>query len=352
VTLLVQVTPPYPVLIAPRLLGSLAGHIAQRRLALVCDSHTEALFGDRVQAELEHHDREVVRLAVPAGEASKSLTQLAALLEAMAEAGLDRQSAVVALGGGVVSDLAGFTAACFMRGVAWYTCPTSLLAMVDASVGGKTGVNLPQGKNLVGAFWQPRAVFADVEALRTLPEREFKQGAVEVFKHGLLADPWLLTHFFDPRFAPGGPGGFLVEIISRSIKVKADLVAADPLEQGPRAYLNLGHTLGHALEAHSQHRLPHGDAVAYGLLFAALLAKQRGWSDETARVQQLLAWLEPAPLSVADFDELLPYLHRDKKNIASKLRFVLLPEPNRPILADDVNEAELRAAWRTLQEAL
>jgi 3-dehydroquinate synthase len=352
VTLLVRLTPPYPVLIAPGLLGDLAGHIAQRRLALIGDSHTDALFGDAVQAGLERHDKAVVRLVVPAGEASKSFTQLAALLEAMVEAGLDRQSAVVALGGGVVSDLAGFAAACFMRGIACYICPTSLLAMVDAGVGGKTGLNLPQGKNLVGAFWQPSAVFADVEALRTLPEREFRQGAVEVFKHGLLSDPWLLEHFFDPRFASDGPSDFLVAMISRAIKVKADIVAADPLEQGPRAYLNLGHTLGHALEAHSRHRLAHGDAVAYGLLFAALLAKQRGWSDETARVQQLLAWLKPTPLQVTDFDELLPYLYRDKKNISGKLRFVLLPQLARPTLVEDVSEAELRAAWRALEEAL
>jgi 3-dehydroquinate synthase len=351
VTLLVRLTPPYPVLIAPGLLGDLARHIAQRRLALIGDSHTDALFGAAVQAGLEHRDKAVARLVVPAGEASKSLSQLAALLEAMVEAGLDRHSAVVALGGGVVSDLAGFAAACFMRGIAFYTCPTSLLAMVDASVGGKTGINLPQGKNLVGAFWQPSAVFADVEALRTLPEREFKQGAVEVFKHGLLSDPWLLAHFFDPRFASDGPSDFLVTIIGRSIKVKADIVAADPLEQGPRAYLNLGHTLGHALEAHSRHRLAHGDAVAYGLLFAALLAKQRGWTDETTRVQQLLAWLKPAPFNVADFDELLPYLYRDKKNIAGKLRFVLLPQPTQPTLVN-VSETDLRAAWRALQEAL
>lgn len=351
-TLLVQVAPPYPVLIAPGLLGDLASHIVQRRLALIGDSHTDALFGDTVQAGLTRHDKAVVRLVVPAGEASKSFDQLAALLEAMVEGGLDRQSAVFALGGGVVSDLAGFAAACFMRGIAFYTCPTSLLAMVDASVGGKTGLNLPQGKNLVGAFWQPSAVFVDVGALRTLPEREFRQGAVEVFKHGLLSDPWLLEHFFDPRFAPHGPSNFLGAMVSRSIKVKADLVAADPLEQGPRAYLNLGHTLGHALEAHSRHRLAHGDAVAYGLLFAALLAKQRGWSDQTARVQQLIAWLKPAPLSVADFDELLPYLYRDKKTVASRLRFVLLPQLARPTLVDDVSEAELRAAWRALQEVL
>lgn len=351
-TLLVQVTPPYPVLIAPGLLGDLASHIVQRRLALICDSHTGELFGDRVQAGLTRSGKEVTRLVVPAGEASKSLAQLAALLEGMIEAGLDRQSAVVALGGGVVSDLAGFAAACFMRGVAFYACPTSLLAMVDASVGGKTGINLPQGKNLVGAFWQPSAVFVDVAALRSLPEREFKQGAVEVFKHGLLADPWLLAHFFDQRFAPDGPSDFLLEVVSRSIKVKADIVAADPLEQGPRAHLNLGHTLGHALEAHSQHRLAHGDAVAYGLLFVAVLAKQRGWNDQTAQVRQLLVWLKPAPLEAADFDELLPYLYRDKKNLSGQLRFVLLPQPNQPTLVGDVSEAELRAAWRTLLEAL
>jgi 3-dehydroquinate synthase len=350
--LTVAVTPPYAVHVAPGLFTGLAAHVTEQRVALVCDSHTEPLYGEAVAGALRRAGKTVARLVVPAGEQSKSLAQFGALLEAMVEAGLDRTSAVLALGGGVVGDLAGFAAASFMRGIAFYPCPTSLLAMVDASVGGKTGINLPQGKNLVGAFWQPRAVFVDVTALRTLPEREFRQGAVEVFKHGLLADPWLLDHLFAPRFAPDGPSDFLTELIGRAIKVKADLVAADPLERGPRAYLNLGHTLAHALEAHSHHRLTHGDAVAYGLLFAAALAKQRGFADETPRVRQLIAWLQPAPLPVATLDELFPYLYRDKKTLAGKLRFVLLREPGRPILVDDVTEEELRAAWRTLQEVV
>jgi 3-dehydroquinate synthase len=221
--------------------------------------------------------------------------------------------------------------------------------MVDASVGGKTAVNLPEGKNLVGAFWQPRAVLADVETLRTLPPQQFRQGAVELFKHGLLADPALLARF-DDGLSAGSPPAVLADAVARSVAVKAEVVAGDEREAGARAYLNLGHTLAHALEAVSDHALGHGDAVAYGLAYAALLARARGWADLMPRVRRLLAWLEPAPLPAADFAALEPYLDRDKKAAAGRRRFVLLEDVGRPRLVDDVPHTAQVEAWSRLRE--
>ena len=258
---------------------------------------------------------------------------------------------MLALGGGVVSDLAGFVAASFMRGIDFYICPTSLLAMVDASVGGKTGVNLPEGKNLVGAFWQPKAVFIDVETLRTLPEHEFKQGAVELFKHGLLADPSILKDMAKDTFRRDGPSDFLADLIKRSVQVKADIVATDEREGGVRAYLNLGHTLAHALEAHSKHQLTHGEAVSYGLLYAAKLAELRGWQGGLEEVEAFVRWVSPRPLNATSLGELIPYIERDKKKM-DKVRWVLLEHPTHPRLVDDVSDEHLQRAWDYLQTAL
>ena len=221
--------------------------------------------------------------------------------------------------------------------------------MADAAVGGKTGVNLPEGKNLVGAFWQPKTVLMDVSVLATLPEREFRGGAVEVFKHGLLADPQLLDDVADSRFRRDGPAEFLTQTVVRSVKVKAAIVAEDEREGGRRAFLNLGHTLAHALEAASAHTLSHGDAVAYGLLFAAKLAAARGYTDETERVTAFMRWVDPAPLPVGPLEPLLPFIARDKKHLSHQ-RWVLLARIGQPQLADDVTENELRAAWGYLQE--
>jgi 3-dehydroquinate synthase len=342
----VEVTPPYPIIVEPKLLTRAARHIHERRLALVSDERVAALHGHTVQHSLEQAGKRVTRYTVPPGEASKSLARFEALLRQLARDGFDRRSAVLALGGGVVGDLAGFVAASYMRGVAFYQLPTSLLAMVDASVGGKTGVNLPEGKNLIGAFWQPCAVLIDPEVLATLSMREFKQGAVELFKHGLLAAPESLDEVLAPAFRPGGDSAFLSRLIARSVEVKARIVARDEREAGERAFLNLGHTLAHALEAASNHRLAHGDAVAYGLLYAGLLAARRGYADETVRYEALLRWLGPSPLPVHDWETLQPYLLRDKKHHSGRQRWVLLRRLGEPVIADDVTPSELERAWK------
>lgn len=346
----VEVRPPYPVTVGEGLLAEVAGSVDEPRVAIVSDAVVAGHYLADLEATLSGAGKVVSAHVVPAGEASKSASHWLELQRAFARAGLDRASAVVALGGGVVGDLAGFAAATYLRGVAWYQLPTSLLAMVDASVGGKTAIDLPEGKNLTGAFWQPRAVIADVATLATLPETELRQGAVELFKHGLLADRSLLDDF-DATFgsSPRSPGA-LADAIARSVAVKAAIVAADEREGGVRAHLNLGHTLAHALEAVSGHRLTHGDAVAYGLHFAALLGRQRGHEDVTGATSRLLAWVRPAPLGVTELAALLPTMARDKKNLRGRRRFVLLRAVGEPCIVDDVSEPELERAWGALLE--
>lgn len=349
----------YDIVLEPHLRHKLAKYIPETTVALISDNHVNQFYGDEVARALTQAGKTVHHHVVAAGETSKSLETYGNLLRALIRNGIDRGSAVLALGGGVVGDLAGFVAASLLRGLAFYQCPTSLLAMVDSSIGGKTGINVPEGKNLLGAFWQPNAVLVDVEVLRTLPEKTFREGAVELFKHGLLADEALADAFRDPRFAPDGGSDYWLEQLPRAMQVKADIVSQDETERGVRAYLNLGHTLGHALEAHSHAYagagnvpLSHGEAVGYGLLFMAKLAAQRGYADETGRVLEFLAWLNPKPLhdglTVDNFNVLQGYLQKDKKVSAQKIRWVLLEHIGSPVLVDDVQAAELERAWRYL----
>ncbi len=347
----VALEPPYPILIGSGALAALAEAIPERRVALLSDAAVFALHGSRVEGALERHAKQVKSYTFPPGEGSKSLAVFTRLLGALAEDAFDRRSAVLALGGGVSGDLAGFVAASYLRGVAFYQLPTSLLAMVDSSIGGKTGVNLPQGKNLVGAFWQPKAVGIELDFLKTLPARIFREGAVELFKAGLLADENILKDMRNPDFRPDGDPAFLADLIRRGVQVKADIVAADETETGVRAQLNLGHTLGHALEAATHHKLSHGDSVAYGLLYAALLAKARGYADLSDDVARFLEWLEPDPLPALELADLLPYMQRDKKARSGVIRFVLLEHPGQPVLVDDLTPGELDSAWKELKAA-
>lgn len=346
----VAVEPAYTVSVGPALLtGLLPRLVAERQVALISDENVFALHGAGVVEALAAAGKGVTDFVVPAGEGSKSLALYGALLGSLADAGMGRDAAVVALGGGVVGDLAGFVAATYMRGVAFYQAPTSLLAMVDAGVGGKTGLDLAQGKNLVGAFWQPRAVVADVTALRTLPQHEFRQGTVEAFKHGLLAAPDLLGEL-GQGWGQDASDARLTAMVARSVEVKARVVAADERESGVRAHLNLGHTLAHAIEAASRHALPHGDAVAYGLVYAALIGRRRGYADLVERTLGLLRWVQPAQLPRADIGTLLGFMGRDKKVAAGRLRMVLLEDVGRPVVVGDLSQDELEAAWRELEE--
>src|SRR3990172_5024478 len=253
-----------------------------RHVGLVTHPDLATRYGPIVAESLRRGGHEVSLLTVPPGEESKSLEQAGRLCRELVGARLDRGSALCGLGGGVIGDLAGFVAATLYRGVPFINLPTTLLAQVDSSLGGKTGVNLPEGKNLVGAFHQPRLVVADVLTLRTLPEREFRSGLAEVVKHGMIADPELFGTLEEraDRILARDPD-FLRVIVTRSCAIKAKVVEADEQETGLRAMLNFGHTVGHALEAALGYgSITHGEAVAYGMLVAATLSVRRGLCPE------------------------------------------------------------------------
>jgi 3-dehydroquinate synthase len=277
----------------------------------------------------------VERLDLPAGEASKNLGEIERTTEWLASREYDRKGAVVGIGGGATTDHAGFAASIYLRGVPFALVPTTLLAMVDASVGGKTGVDLSAGKNLVGAFHQPRAVIADVGFLETLPARELTAGLAEVVKCGFIADPGLLDLL---ERAPGRPSPELtLELIARAVRVKADVVAADETEAGRRAILNFGHTVGHAIEAASGYGLLHGEAVALGMVAALKLGTALGVGP-AALVDRARALLTRLGLPV-DFEprmnaEVLERLLVDKKRRGSVIRFVLCPAAGETRLQD------------------
>ncbi len=297
---------------------------APRHLLLVGDSNTLPLFRDRVFAAL---GREIPCHAIPAGEAHKTLATVERLWGAMLGAGLERGDVVLALGGGVVGDLTGFAASAWLRGIRWLNLPTTLLAMVDAGVGGKTGADLPAGKNLIGAFHPPCAVLADTETLATLPERELRCGLAETFKHAVIDDPGLmgmLGEFADRR----GDIDFLTRLVIRSVGVKVRAIQEDPFERtGRRAALNLGHTVGHAVEAASGFTVAHGEAVAIGTVAAARIAERVGLA-QPGLARTLKAGLEALGLPTEipegmDPAALRDYLSHDKKKAGGQVRFAL-----------------------------
>ena len=325
---------PYAIHIGPGLLAdgeALAAPLRGRQALLVSDSHVAPLHADAVRGALlaARPDARIDTFVLPAGEAAKTLAGFGDAIAALAALGATRDACVYALGGGVVGDLAGFAAACWMRGIDCVQLPTSLLAMVDSSVGGKTAVDLPQGKNLVGAFHPPRAVFADTAVLRSLPDRELRAGLAEVLKYGAIADAGFLDWLSGRADALlEREDAALAGAIARSCAHKAAIVERDPFEHGERALLNFGHTFGHAIEtAQAYDGLNHGEAVAVGMVLAARLSARLGHASE-ADADRLQAVLERFGLPVAlpgglDPDALLAHMRLDKKAQASGLRFVL-----------------------------
>jgi 3-dehydroquinate synthase len=334
----------YPVYVEPGALGRLgplaAAHLPARRLALITDSTVHPLFQafqqpggnawrpDARSPELPAFD---IELVVPAGERSKTRDRWAELSDALLDRGFGRDSGIIALGGGVVGDLAGFVAATYARGIPFLQAPTTLLAMLDASVGGKTGVDTPHGKNLIGAFHPPAAVVADPYVLRSLPEREFRAGLAEAVKHGLIADRdyfmWLGN---EARRIAAREVETLAQLVRRSVEIKALVVAEDEREAGRRVVLNAGHTIAHALEQASDYTLPHGEAVAVGLVAECRLAEALGIAraglarDVAALVERL-----GLPAGVAHRlprDRVLAAMTADKKNRAAEVRFALVQD--------------------------
>lgn len=312
-------------------------------LAVVTDSNVGPLYAGQIAGA------DCV-ITVPAGEQYKTLATVQTIYDELLAADLDRKGTVVALGGGVVGDMAGFAAATYMRGVTFVQCPTSLLAMVDASVGAKTGVDLPQGKNLVGAFKQPQAVLADITTLKTLPPPEFAAGMAEVVKHGLIANPGLFERLMIDDFGVDDASIFnLQSLILDAVQVKRDVVQDDPFEQGRRATLNLGHTFGHAIEQVSGYAVRHGEGVAIGLVAAANLSARLGDCDPDLqpRIEAVLMKLHlptriPVGLPHAD---LYRAMGSDKKKAAGKLRFILMRGIGDVFVTGDVPET---AVYQTL----
>ena len=294
-------------------------------LALVSDENVAKLYAEQASTALREAGYEVQGVVIPAGEQHKTLASANRLWEGFLKAGVERSGTVLALGGGVVGDLAGFAAAVYLRGVRWVNLPTSLLAMVDASLGGKTGCDLPQGKNLVGAFHPPSLVLADPQTLETLPEAELRNGLAEALKHGVVGDKTLFE-----RLSQGTPGAgeALEQIVRQAMAVKLRVIEKDPYERGERATLNLGHTLGHALEQASDYRLRHGEAVAIGMLAAARLAEKKGLAEQAGMAELVEAALVRLGLPTEmppglERGRLLEAMMLDKKRRSGKLRVAL-----------------------------
>ncbi len=347
---------PYDGVIGPGLLARLDAHLAlppaARRAAVVTVEPVRAHYGKRVAAALAAAGVAVDVVTVPDGEDAKTLATFERVQRAFAAIPLGRDDVVVALGGGVVGDLAGFAAATWNRGVAVVQLPTTLLAQVDAAIGGKTGVNLPEGKNLVGAFHQPRAVVIDLATLATLPARERRAGLGEVAKYGFIADPVVLDLLErHPDAAVAGDPAVVGEIVRRGVTVKARIVAADERESGDRALLNYGHTVAHALETLSGYRrYRHGEAVALGMVAAARLGERLGVSEAglAARTVALLDRLG-LPTGGVDVDPAAAraVLARDKK-ARDGVRFVLCRRPGSALLVDAPDPVLVEEVLRSL----
>ncbi len=346
----------YDILIGPGLLARAGAEIAARlpgaRVAVVTDENVAAAQLPALQAGLEAAGVAHTTITVPPGEKTKSFSHLETVVDGILAAKLERRDAVIALGGGVVGDLTGFAAGIARRGMPFVQIPTSLLAQVDSSVGGKTGINSPRGKNLVGVFHQPKLVLADTEALDTLPPREFRAGYAEVAKYGLIDRPdffaWLEANWRDVFSGRAAR----IEAIAQSCRAKADVVARDEFETGDRALLNLGHTFGHALEAAVRYdgaRLVHGEGVAIGMALAHRFSARMNLAspDDAARVEAHLKavglpWrMADVPGGLPDAEALLSFIAQDKKVSRGTLTFILTHGVGRSFIAKDVPASEV-----------
>lgn len=343
---------PYEVKIAPGLLAA-AGSEARalfpdcRACALVTDSKVGPLYAETVARSLRENGIEPTVITIPAGELSKSFAEIESISRQMIRAGLGRQAFLIALGGGVIGDLAGFAASIFFRGIPCLQIPTTVVSLVDSSVGGKTGINTPEGKNLIGAFHQPKLVLADPEMLNSLPEREFNEGFAEIIKHAAIRDAAML-----PEIAAAATAlrDSLSPLIARNVAIKAAIVTEDEFEtKGLRALLNFGHTIGHAIEASAGYgELFHGEAISLGIRAALFLSERHAGltSAESVEILKLLQLFKlplTLPASISD-DTILEKMGRDKKFDQGAIRFVLLRKlgeafVSRTITGQDITDA-------------
>ncbi|MFH0245230.1 3-dehydroquinate synthase [Streptomyces sp. HK10] len=342
-------TAPYDVLVGQRLLDELPGLVGPdaRRVAVI---HPEALTetGEVLREDLAGQGYEAVAIQVPNAEEAKTAEVAAYCWKALGQSGFTRTDVVVGVGGGATTDLAGFVAATWLRGVRWIAVPTTVLGMVDAAVGGKTGVNTAEGKNLVGAFHPPAGVLCDLAALESLPVHDYVSGLAEIVKAGFIADPVILDLIeSDPEAARTPAGPHTSELIERSIRVKAEVVSSDLKESGLREILNYGHTLAHAIEKNERYNWRHGAAVAVGMVFAAELGRIAGRLDD-ATADRHRAILTAVGLPVTyrgdQWPKLLETMKVDKKTRGDRLRFIVLDGLARPTVLEGPDPAMLLAA--------
>lgn len=349
VTVDVQVDPPYPVIIGTGLLGELDRLLGGRHKVAVLHQPVLAQTAEAIRSRLADSGVDAHRIEIPDAEAGKDLPVVGFVWEVLGRIGLGRKDAIVSLGGGAATDVAGFVAATWLRGVDIVHIPTTLLGMVDAAVGGKTGINTDAGKNLVGAFHQPIGVLIDLATLETLPRNEIVAGMAEVVKAGFIADPKILDLIeANPQAALDSAGDVLPELIRRAVAVKAEVVAADEKESQLREILNYGHTLAHAIERRERYQWRHGAAVSVGLVYAAELGRLAGRLDDATadRHRSVLTALGlPVSYDADALPELLEFMRGDKKTRSGVLRFVVLDGLAKPGRLEGPDPSLLTAAY-------
>jgi 3-dehydroquinate synthase len=349
VTVDVLVDPPYPVIIGTGLLGELGRILDGRHRVAILHQPVLSQTAEAIRSHLSDKGIDAHRVEIPDAEGGKELPVVGFIWEVLGRIGVGRKDAIVSLGGGAATDVAGFAAATWLRGVDIVHVPTTLLGMVDAAVGGKTGINTDAGKNLVGAFHQPAAVLIDLATLETLPRNEIVAGMAEIVKAGFIADPVILDLIeAEPEAALDPAGAVLGELIRRAVAVKAEVVAADEKESQLREILNYGHTLAHAIERRERYQWRHGAAVSVGLVFAAELGRLAGrLDDDTAeRHRSILTSLGlPVTYDADALPQLLEYMAGDKKTRAGVLRFVILDGLAKPGRLEGPDPSLLAAAY-------
>ncbi|MET7640570.1 3-dehydroquinate synthase [Streptomyces sp. NPDC005438] len=340
--------PPYDVLIGRQLLGELPGLVGGARRVAVLHPEALAETGQLLREDLQGQGFEAIAVQLPNAEEAKTAEVAAYCWKALGQSGFTRTDVLVGVGGGATTDLAGFVAATWLRGVRWVAVPTTVLGMVDAAIGGKTGINTAEGKNLVGAFHPPAGVLCDLAALESLSPHEYVSGLAEVIKAGFIADPGILELIeADPEGARTPTGPHTTELLERSIRVKADVVSRDLKESGPREILNYGHTLAHAIEKNERYNWRHGAAVSVGMVFAAELGRIAGrLDDDTADRHRRV--LESVGLPVTyrgdQWPRLLETMRVDKKSRGDLLRFIVLDGLAKPVVLEGPDPAMLLAA--------
>jgi len=323
------------------------------RYIILTDSHVLALHGERVQQTLREMGLKVDIIDFPAGEASKDIKTSLRICDQLMALGADRQSALIALGGGVVGDITGFVASIYMRGIPYIQVPTTLLAQVDSSIGGKTGIDLSTGKNILGTFYQPKGVFIDLSFLQTLEPQELKNGLAEVVKYGIIDDPELFSILeTKARDITSQDADLLEDIVTRSCRIKKGVVEIDERDKGLRRILNFGHTIGHAIETESGYTIPHGNAVSMGMVAAAILSERMHYlaAGERERIIALIRAIKlpdriPANLSP---DGICAHMKGDKKKAGDTLNVVLLKKIGLPFVTNGVPEQLIRETIKGL----